>query len=276
MSASRIATMTSVRKLKPNKRNARTHSKKQILQIAESIRRFGWTHGILTDEDGKVIAGHGRLRAAEILGHREVPVVVLNGLSEAEKRALALADNKIAANAGWDRKILSAELDELAQLLPEHDLTVDITGFEPAEIDVLMGDLVDPEHDPADDISIKGGPAVSRPGDVWLLGDHHLCCGDAKNERDVRKLMDGERADMVFADPPYNIPIKSVQGRGRIRHCNFLEGAGELSPAAFTRFLVDSLGLAAKYSLPSSIIMSAWTGAIWQKSWPPARPFMPN
>src|ERR1700738_2924732 len=118
VSAPREIVLTSVRKLLPNKRNSRTHSKKQIRQIANSIRRFGWTYPILVDETGLVLAGHGRYAAALELGLREVPVIAVSGLSDAEKRALALADNKIAANAGWDRKLLAAELGDLAALLP--------------------------------------------------------------------------------------------------------------------------------------------------------------
>jgi len=253
MSEPREIIMASVRTLKPNKQNARTHSKKQIRQIAESIRRFGWTHGILVDESGNVIAGHGRLRAAEALGLREVPVIVLKGLSDTQKRALALADNKIAANAGWDRKRLAKELSDLAVLLPECDLNIEITGFEPAEIDALMGDLVDCKQDPVDDIPAFESPAVSNIGDLWILGRHRLLCGDARHAQDVRKLMGSDRAAMVFADPPYNVRISSIHGRGEIRHRKFVAASGEMSPEKFTQFLITSLSLAAKHSANGSI-----------------------
>src|SRR5262249_53865532 len=144
-------TLLPVRNLRPNTRNARTHPKKQIKQISNSIRRFGWTYPILADENGMILAGHGRYLAALELGLPSVPVMTLADLRETEKRALALADNKVALNAGWDRELLAQELGELADLLPECDLDLDITGFEPAEIDGLLGDLVDPELDPADD-----------------------------------------------------------------------------------------------------------------------------
>ena len=123
-------TILSVDKLRPNPRNARTHSKKQLRQIADSIRRFGWTYPVLVDEAGNILAGHGRFKAAETLGLKEVPVITVSNLSEAEKRALALADNKIAENAGWDREMLAAELGELAVLLPECNLDIEITGFD--------------------------------------------------------------------------------------------------------------------------------------------------
>ena len=239
--------------LRPPRRNARTHSKKQIRQIADSILQFGWTYPILIDENKEIIAGVGRFKAADQLGLRSVPVIFITGLSDVKKRALALADNKIAANAGWDRAVLAAELGELANLLPECALNIDITGFEPAEIDALMGDLVDPEHDPADELPQLVSEPVSRPGDVWLLGEHRLCCGDATKETDIYRLLGGERAAMTFTDPPFNVRIRSVQGRGRIRHGDFLQGAGELSSTEFRRFLADSLGLAAKYSVSGSI-----------------------
>jgi DNA modification methylase len=177
----------------------------------------------------------------------------MTGLTEAEKRALALADNKIAANAGWDRAVLAAELGELAVLLPECDLNIDITGFATPEIDALMGDIVDPEQDPTDDLPEIVQEPVSRRGDLWVLDRHRLCCGDAKADADYRKLMGRERAAEVFTDPPFNVRVKSVQGRGKIRHREFLEGSGELSSDAFTSFLVSSLSLAAQYSVAGSI-----------------------
>ena len=253
MSAPRIVTMVSVRKLKPNKRNAHTHSKKQIRQIANSIVRFGWTYPLLVDENFNVIAGHGRLKASELLGLREVPVMVMAGLSEGETRALALADNKIAANAGWDRAILAAELGELAGLLPECNLDIDITGFEPAEIDALMGDLIDREQDPLDSIPEIEKVPISRRGDLWQLGNHRLLCGDARDETDLRPLMGRGSAAMVFTDPPYNVRISSVQGRGKIRHREFMAASGELSRAEFVQFLVDALRLAAEYSANGAI-----------------------
>jgi ParB-like chromosome segregation protein Spo0J len=194
MSAPREIALTSVRNLRPNKRNARTHSKKQIRQIANSIRRFGWTFPILVDENGLILAGHGRYSAGLLLGLREVPVIVISGLNDAEKRALALGDNKLAANAGWDRAVLAAELGELADLLPEFDLSIDITGFEPVEIDALMSELVDPEQDPADALPQSSKEPVSREGDLWLLGGHRLVCGNATDPAQGGKLMNRKRA----------------------------------------------------------------------------------
>jgi DNA modification methylase len=241
------------RKVRANQRNARTHSKGQVRQIANSILRFGWTYPILVDEQWTIIAGHGRYEAARFLGLGEVPVLVISGLSDAERRALALADNKIASNAGWDRALLAAELGELAALLPECGLEMDITGFVPAEIDALMGELVDPEQDPIDEAPVIQQAAVSRPGDLWQLGPHRLVCGDARNSRVVAKLMGSECAAMVFADPPYNVRVASIQGRGRIKHREFEIASGELSPQQFKKFLIDCLRLAARHSAGGAI-----------------------
>jgi DNA modification methylase len=240
-------------KLRPSKRNARTHSKKQNGQIANSIQRFGWTSPIIIDENGVILAGHGRYEAAQMLGLVEVPVIVVSGLTDAEKRALALADNKIAENAGWDRNLLAVELGELAKLLPEFNLNLEITGFEAAEIDSLLGDLADPELDPADDVPSPKKQAISKIGDLWELGPNKLLCGDAQSAADVRCLMDAEPATMVTTDPPYNLPMKKIQGRGSIQFTEFVQGSGEMSPAQFIRFLHNSLSLAAKHSISGAI-----------------------
>ena len=223
--------------LKPPKRNARTHSQKQIRQIAKSILKFGWVVPIIVDEDGNIIAGVGRYEAAKLLGLTHVPVIVVTGLSAPEKRALMLADNKIAANAGWDRAILAAEFSELAELLPEHELDLEITGFETAEIDSILADFADPNQDPADDIPPIEPNSVCRSGDIWQLGKHRLICGDALNMGDFKALMGRQRATMVIADAPYNVKIKSIQGRGRTKHREFLQGSGEFSSAEFRLFL---------------------------------------
>ena len=233
--------------------NARTHSKKQINQIANSIVAFGWTYPILVDEQGNIIAGAGRYLAAGQLGLTKVPVLVICGLSDAEKRALALADNKIAANSGWDRAVVAAELGELATLLPECNLDLEITGFEPAEVDALVADFGGSEGDPADEIPSIEQIAISRSNDVWALGDHRLVCGDAGSNAHVSALMERERAAMVFADPPYNVQVASVVGRGKIKHREFASASGEMSGAEFTGFLTSTLSLAAHYSREGSI-----------------------
>ena len=235
--------------LKPPRRNARTHSNKQVGQIANSIRRFGWTYPILIGEAGEIIAGFGRWKAAEHLGLQEVPVIVMTGLSDLEKRALALADNKVAANARWDRAVLAAELGDLADLLPKCDLAIDITGFEPAEIAGLMGDLIDPEQDPADEEPAIGMVPVSRVGDLWLLGGHRLLCGDATASSDMGRLMGHETAAMVITAPPRQIEQREAGA-----------AAAEPSGRPLIGLLVDSLSLAAKHSADGSIhfVFTGW------------------
>lgn len=241
------------RALRAHPSNARTHPNKQIRQLARSIEQFGFTIPIIVDENDIILAGHGRWFAAQQLGLPLVPVVVLSGLSEAERRAYLLADNKLAEKAGWDRATLAVELNSLAPLLVEAGLDIGLTGFEPAEIDILMGDLVDPEADPADEPPSLAREPVSRAGDLWQLGRHRLLCGDARRQADFRKLMGNDLAGMVFADPPYNVRIKSVQGRGKIKHSDFAMASGEMSKAQFTRFLTDTLGLAAGHSVDGAI-----------------------
>jgi len=177
--------------LKLNPRNARTHQNKQVKQIADSINAFGWTAPIVLDENSMILAGHGRYLAATRLGQKNAPVIVKIGLSDTQKRALAIADNKIASNADWDRAQLAAELGELATLLPECNLDLQITGFEAAEIDSFMVDHVDPEQDPTDEIPPLKAVAVSQRGDCWRLGHHRLYCGDSRNEDHLRALLDG-------------------------------------------------------------------------------------
>ncbi|TWB59229.1 site-specific DNA-methyltransferase [Bradyrhizobium sacchari] len=238
--------------LKPAHKNARTHAKKQIKQVANSILQFGWTYPILADED-RIICGHARWEAAKQLGLKEVPVLMMRGLSDAEKRALALADNKIPANAGWDRKLLAEELGELASLLPDCDLSIDITGFEPAEIDGLMLDFGNSEHDSADASCTLGEQPISHRGELWQLGAHRVLCGDACDHNDWARLMGSDRARMLIADGPYNVQISKTLGRGKIKHREFAVASGEMSPVEFTDFLTRWMRLAAQFSHDGSL-----------------------
>lgn len=226
------------------RRNPRTHSEKQIRQIADSIETFGFTNPVLIDSSGTVIAGHGRVRAAKLLGLQAVPTLTLEHLTEAQIRAYVIADNKLAENAGWDRDLLAIELQELAELDLGFDL--EVIGFETAEIDLLIGDSGRSEApDPADAIADidPATPAVSRPGDLWLIGPHRLLCGDAMDAAAYARLMDGKKARMVFVDPPYNVPIDGhVSGLGQVKHAEFAMAAGEMSEAEFVAFLETALG----------------------------------
>jgi DNA modification methylase len=236
--------------LKANPRNARTHSKKQICQIADSIVAYGFTVPVLIDETSMLLAGHGRLEAAKLLGLKKIPAIRLHGLSEAQKRALLLADNKIADNAGWDRERLAIELPELAELLIEENLDISITGFEAAEIDQLVIDFEEDKADPADDIQtdwLSVAP-VTRHGDVWQLGPHRLLCGDARDAANLDRLLGGQQVAMAFLDPPYNVKIGSVVGRGRTKHDEFAMASGEMSRPDFVGFLIETLSNAATHS----------------------------
>ena len=228
--------------LRPYSRNARTHSKRQLGQIARSIERFGFTNPVLVSGDGDIIAGHGRVEAARSLGWKRVPTLALSHLSETERRAYVLADNKLALNAGWDREILAIELQALVEL----DFEVELTGFELAEIDLVLdeareGDPATPDQ-PEDLVPEAGGPAVSRGEDLWILGRHRLLCGDTRKREDLGRLMDGEKADIVFTDPPYNVAIDgNVCGLGSVKHREFAFASGEMSDGEFTSFLTDTL-----------------------------------
>jgi DNA modification methylase len=182
-------------------------------------------------------------------------VIVLEGLSEAKKRALLVADNKITENAGWDRKRPCIELPELTELLVAEGLDISITGFEPVEIDQLAIDFEENTSDPADTVESEWLTAsvVTRPGDIWELGEHRLACGDARNNSDIDCLMSGTRAAMAFLDPPFNVRIKSVVGRGRIKHAEFAMASGEMSASEFTAFLEEALGNAAGVSRDGAV-----------------------
>lgn len=235
--------------------NARTHSEKQIGLIAESIRAFGFLVPMLIDEKGTLIAGAGRLRAARQLGFDEVPVIVAEGLSDAKKRALMLADNKLAERSGWDRERLAIELKELLVELPSVGLSLDLTGFEPEEVDSLILDLDSDVVNPADEVpSVDRTAVVSKRGDCFILGGHRLLVGDAREEMSFSQLMVGEQATMAFLDVPYNVCVQGhVGGRGRIKHREFECASGEMSSSQFEAFLRNVLGLCARHSVAGSI-----------------------
>jgi DNA modification methylase len=234
-------------KVRLNPRNARTHSKSQVRQIAESIKQFGFLVPILVDEQGVVLAGHGRLAAARFLGLSSVPTLCAEGLSEPQKRAFALADNRLAEKAGWDRETLVIELGELIELLPVEGVDISITGFDAPDVDALFADL-SKSGPTADDALPTIKPTVSRVGDLWILGKHRVLCGDARSIVDMDRLLKGERAATAFFDPPYNVSIRSIVGRGRVKHREFQMASGELSREEFIRFLVDAMGNAARVS----------------------------
>jgi len=228
----------SIQKLKPWAKNARAHSRKQVRQIADSIREFGFTNPVLVDHDNTILAGHGRVEAAKLLDWDSVPCLRLEHMTQAQKRAYVLADNKLALNAGWDEDLLAEELQALLE--PDLGFDVSVTGFSIPEIDSLIEGL-NPEEpgDPEEDIlPAEDGPKLCHPGDIWQLGSHRLICGDALDPYTVAALMNDQTAQMVFTDPPYNVPIDGhVGGSGSIKHREFAMASGEMSKVEFTAFL---------------------------------------
>jgi DNA modification methylase len=229
-------------------RNARTHPKRQIAQIIASIHEFGFTNPILADPEGNLIAGHGRLRAAREIGLMEVPVIELAGLSEAQKRALRLADNKIALNAGWDTEILKLELADLS--LPEFDIDLGFTGFSPGEIDVILADAADPDDEVIPEVPRE--PRVQE-GDIWQLGEHRVSCGDGRNRALLAALIgSGQQIDCAFLDPPYNVKING-HANARGRHREFAMASGEMDTTSFRAFLAETLGACASISRDGAV-----------------------
>lgn len=232
--------------LKPDPRNARTHSKKQIAKIAASISSTTFANPILVDEEKVIIAGHGRLRAAKSLDLPLVPVIEVPGLTDIQKRALRLADNKIALGAGWDRDLLRIELKEIE--LEGYDL--ELTGFSMGEIDTLRL-FGDPDDDLLPDVPVI---ATAQPGDIFLAGSHRIGCGDVRDREFLTKVMDGRLADTAQLDPPYNVNVsRYATGRGKVKHRDFALASGEMDSAQFKRFLEDSLGACAAVSRQGAV-----------------------
>ncbi len=244
--------MWPIGRLSPYSGNSRTHTKAQIRQIAASIERFGFINPILADRDGEIVAGHGRWSAAKELGLEAVPVLQTGFLSEADKRAYRLADNRLAELAGWDEELLKIEFE----LLIEADLDPVITGFEIVDIDnIIRGE--EPRNDPADEIDPepdRNSEPISRPGDLWMLGEHRIFCGNALEEESYKRLLEEERAQLVITDPPYNVEIDGhVCGLGSVRHKGFAMASGEMSAAEFTGFLGTAFTRMAAFSQDGAI-----------------------
>jgi DNA modification methylase len=246
-------TYEEIQSLVPYARNARTHSKRQIRQIATSIHTFGFTNPVLVNRSRRIIAGHGRVDAAKLLGMKSVPTICLENLSEDEIRAYILADNRLAEQAGWDNSILAIELQHLTSV--DLGFDVSITGFEVGEIDLILQEAAAPEHEEAEEpVEISSGPAVTKPGDIWLLGEHGLICGNALEASTYSALMGGQKADLVFTDPPDNLKIDgNVCGKGTIRHREFAMASGEMSESEFFDFLCGAFSLLERHSSDGSV-----------------------
>jgi hypothetical protein len=250
--------------LKPHASNARTHSPKQIGQIVRSMRQYGWTNPILVDENGAVLAGHGRLEAAKRLGISDVPTIRLAHMTPAQKRAYIIAGNRMSEIAGsWDRKLLALEHEVIKLLDPGFDLSQ--TGFDLDEIQIMSENLLEGGQDNVPDPN-RADPPVSQVGDIWTLGNHRLLCGDALNASSFERLLGEERAQVVITDSPYNGPINgNVAGRGK--HREFVMASGEMSRQEFTSFLSKAFGNLVAFSEDGRSTTCLWTGGTWPRWW---------
>lgn len=205
----------------PYANNPRTHSEQQVAQVAASIKEFGFNNPILLDEHNGIIAGHGRLAAAQKLGMELVPTITLAGLTEAQRKAYVIADNKLTENGGWDYDLLAVEIERLKEL----DVDIDLTGFDQTELDTILEPEVIEGLTDEDEVPEAPEEPITKHGDVWILGNHRLMCGDSTSIDDVDKLMAGQKADMVFTDPPYNVAFNGRSGKHEvIKNDNLSEG----------------------------------------------------
>jgi 16S rRNA G966 N2-methylase RsmD len=236
--------------LQTNPRDPRRYKAGDRRRVVASVRRFGPPPFVVTSER-VMLSGNIWLEAARLAGYDEAPVMVADHLTPAEADAFMLANVRLVERGTWDPRALGQILLDLSA--GELKLDLELTGFEAAEIDLAIEGLDGDAPDPADDLPALGA-AVSRPGDVWVLGEHRLLCGDALIKDSYIKVMAGEVAQVVFADPPYNVPVVgNVSGLGKVKHANFAMGVGEMSEAEFTLFLAEALGLAAEASADPSL-----------------------
>jgi DNA modification methylase len=240
--------------LRPNPKSPRTHTRRKIRDLAEAIRSVGFVTPIIVDQTGMILAGHARWEAAKLLGLSNIPTICASAMRQEHLDIFMLGDNKFAERAGWDRAKLAVYLEDLQIKLEPLDLDLSLTGFEATEIDLLFADMGEERVEPEDVLPPTAAPAVSRKGDLWLLGGHRLLCGDARSEDDFIRLMSGALADAVFTDPPYNVRVAGhVQGRGKIKHREFTFASGEMSDGEFRNFLSTCLSAAARASRDGAV-----------------------
>lgn len=238
--------------LKPWPANPRTHSEKQLVKLKASIQKFGFTAPVLVDEAGVILSGHGRVLAARELGLPTIPTRVISGLTQTQKRAYVIADNKLAQLSSWDANLLKSEIEILIQ----EDFDIETTGFSTAEVDIMLDAGGNPSSDDMDDLKAQDIPedAISRPGDLWKLGDHALYCGDALNPESYKAVLQDTLAEMAITDAPYNVPIAGhVCGNGKVQHKDFAMASGEMSAPQFTAFLNQAMAQMHTFSQEGSI-----------------------
>lgn len=246
-----------IESIMPYKNNPKIHKNKQIQQIVNSISEFKFNNPILVDENNEIIAGHCRWLAAKQMNMTQVPVIKLSHLSDAQKKAYRIADNKLTENGEWDVDLLKIEFENLNSL--DLDFSLDITGFDIADIDVMLdSSLTDKEvkiDEKANTVTfIPENEIISKEGDIWQLGKHKIICGNALDKNTYELLFKDEKANMVFTDPPYNVKIDGhVCGLGKIKHKEFSMASGEMSEEEFQEFLLKSSGLMKKFTKDGSL-----------------------
>jgi DNA modification methylase len=241
-----------VQSLRPNETNSRLHPRTQVEKLEHAIREFGFLVPVLIDERNMTIAGHARIEAARKCGLTAVPCVRANHLSEIQKRAFTIFDNRLAEDAGWDFRVLAKEFE----FLQAEGVDLRMTGFEIPEFDMVLAAADTVAKAPEDDKIPDLDPtrAITKSNDLWILGEHRLACADARRPESFALLLSGLKADLVFVDPPYNLQIRGhVSGKGRTKHGEFVEASGEMTPAQFEKFLEDSFALLSKHSADGAI-----------------------
>jgi DNA modification methylase len=244
-----------VASLRLDPKNSRLHSNRQLQQIAKSIETFGFNVPVTVDADSQVMAGHGRVLAARLLGISELPAIRLEHLTESQALAFMIADNRLTENSAWNERLLAEQLKILSEA--ELDFSLEVTGFEMGEIDLMIENLspaIGGVDDPADALPESSPIQVTCTSDLWQLGKHRVLCGDALSEESYKLLMGDCLAQVVFTDPPYNVPISgNVTGKGKHHHHEFVMASGEMSEAEFTRFLSKTFSHLARWTFPGSI-----------------------
>ncbi|MEI8390221.1 MAG: DNA methyltransferase [bacterium] len=257
MNTNLVVEYVNASEIKPYKSNPKIHKNKQIQQIVNSISEFRFNNPILIDENNVIIAGHGRLLAANHLNMQQIPVIKLSHLSDAQKKAYRIADNKLTENGEWDFDLLKIEFEDLSHL--ELDFNLDITGFDTADIDVMLDDTLTRKEVKLDEKAnavpfISANEIVSQPGDIWQLGKHMIICGNSLEKETYTKLFGSEKANMIFTDPPYNVKVDGhVCGLGKIKHKEFYMASGEMSEEEFQNFLSGSFNLLKEFSKDGSL-----------------------
>lgn len=247
-----VVTYVSPMEVKPYRNNPKKHSEKQVTQLINSIKEFRFNNPVLIDENNELIAGHGRLLAAQHLHLEKIPPIYLTHLTQAQKKAYRIADNKLTENGKWDIDLLKLELKDIEQL--DLNLNLDLTGFDNQEIDVWFNPPIPAKQELNNIPYINPNEIVSKLGDVWCLGQHRIICGNALEQNTFERLFEGKKAHIVFTDPPYNVKINGhVCGKGSTQHKEFVMASGEMKSDEFVRFLTQNFTLLKEFSTDGNL-----------------------